>query len=58
MIEPNMATMLAYLLTDLNLPSEKLQQILKKCVEKTFNALSIDGNDYVFKFFYDVYNDE
>jgi len=44
MIEPNMATMLAYLLTDLNLPSEKLQQILKKCVEKTFNALSIDGD--------------
>jgi len=43
MIEPNMATMLAYLLTDLNLSSQILQQLLKKCVDKTFNALSIDG---------------
>jgi len=44
MIEPNMATMLAYLLTDLNLSSQILQQLLKKCVDKTFNALSIDGD--------------
>jgi hypothetical protein len=38
-----MATMLSYILTDLDLPREKLQQMLKKAVVRSFNAISIDG---------------
>eukprot|EP01041_Mallomonas_annulata_P003017 gene3017-5911_t len=44
MIEPNMATMLAYILTDLNIPREKLQHMLSTAVKDTFNAISVDGD--------------
>jgi len=42
MIEPNMATMLAYLLTDAELPARELRPMLARAVEKTFNAISVD----------------
>ncbi len=42
MIEPNMATMLSFWFTDAKIPSEILQPILKRVVDKSFNRLSID----------------
>lgn len=42
MIEPNMATMLVYLMTDAELPADSLKPMLKRVVDKTFNAISID----------------
>jgi glutamate N-acetyltransferase/amino-acid N-acetyltransferase len=44
MIEPNLATMLVYLLTDLAVPRADLQRILASAVEPTFNAISIDSD--------------
>ena len=41
MIEPNMATMLSYILTDF-LPEGDLYSILKHSVDKSFNCISID----------------
>uniref|UniRef100_M4BAP7 Arginine biosynthesis bifunctional protein ArgJ, mitochondrial n=1 Tax=Hyaloperonospora arabidopsidis (strain Emoy2) TaxID=559515 RepID=M4BAP7_HYAAE len=42
MIEPNMATMLSYILTDLSIPRDVLRQLLKEVVGDTYNSLSID----------------
>src|SRR6478672_7470211 len=42
MIEPNMATMLVYLMTDAELPSASLRPMLKRVVDRTFNSMSID----------------
>lgn len=44
MIEPNMATMLAFLTTDIQVSSAKLQDILKEAVEHSFNRITIDGD--------------
>ena len=43
MIAPNMATMLAYLTTDAELPRDDLQRILKDAADRTFNTLNVDG---------------
>jgi len=43
MIAPNMATMLAYLTTDADLPREDLQRMLKDAADRTFNTLNVDG---------------
>ena len=43
MIAPNMATMLAYLTTDAEVPREELQRILKEAADRTFNTLNVDG---------------
>jgi glutamate N-acetyltransferase/amino-acid N-acetyltransferase len=43
MIAPNMATMLAFLTTDADLPRDRLQQILKDAADRTFNTLNVDG---------------
>ncbi|HEY7809024.1 MAG TPA: bifunctional glutamate N-acetyltransferase/amino-acid acetyltransferase ArgJ [Allosphingosinicella sp.] len=52
MIAPNMATMLAFLTTDADVPLAELQQVLKQAVDRTFNTLNVDGatstNDTVF----------
>jgi glutamate N-acetyltransferase/amino-acid N-acetyltransferase len=52
MIAPNMATMLAFLTTDADLPRDRLQQILRDAADRTFNTLNVDGatstNDTVF----------
>lgn len=44
MIEPNMATMLAYVVTDLDAPHDLLQTVLKQACDKTFNCISVDGD--------------
>jgi len=54
MIAPNMATMLAMIFTDGNIPSVFLKYILKKVIATTFNAITVDSdqstNDSVFLF--------
>jgi glutamate N-acetyltransferase/amino-acid N-acetyltransferase len=42
MIEPNMATMLVYLMTDAELPKAALRPMLRRIVDRTFNCMSID----------------
>jgi glutamate N-acetyltransferase/amino-acid N-acetyltransferase len=44
MIEPNMATMLAFLSTDLDVSSVALKNTLTQACNKTFNRISIDGD--------------
>ncbi|MEA3241672.1 MAG: bifunctional glutamate N-acetyltransferase/amino-acid acetyltransferase ArgJ [Pseudomonadota bacterium] len=44
MIEPNMATMLAYLLTDAEIPGSMLQKLLVQVVDRSFNRISVDGD--------------
>ena len=44
MIEPNMATMLSYFVTDAKLSSGDLQDILERVVNKSFNRISIDSD--------------
>jgi glutamate N-acetyltransferase/amino-acid N-acetyltransferase len=44
MIEPNMATMLVYLLTDLAVPRGELRRMLAAVVGPTFNSISIDSD--------------
>jgi len=45
MIEPNMATMLSYILTDATVSKSELQTMLKSCVDESFNAMSVDGDE-------------
>jgi glutamate N-acetyltransferase / amino-acid N-acetyltransferase len=42
MIEPNMATMLVYLMTDADLPKSAMRPMLRRVVDRTFNSISID----------------
>jgi len=42
MIEPDMATMLSFVFTDADLPSETLDRVFRHSVERSFNSLSID----------------
>ncbi|MFH8370150.1 bifunctional glutamate N-acetyltransferase/amino-acid acetyltransferase ArgJ [Streptomyces sp. NPDC018031] len=42
MLEPDMATMLAYLFTDAELSPEDLDAALRTAVDQTFNCLSVD----------------
>jgi glutamate N-acetyltransferase/amino-acid N-acetyltransferase len=42
MIEPNMATLLVYLLTDLAIPREALRAALRRAVNRSFNLVSVD----------------
>lgn len=44
MIEPNMATMLAFIITDLEASHTTLQKSLNKANTDSFNAISIDGD--------------
>jgi glutamate N-acetyltransferase/amino-acid N-acetyltransferase len=44
MIHPNMATMLAFVLTDANVPPAALQRALREAVDQSFNAISVDGD--------------
>jgi glutamate N-acetyltransferase/amino-acid N-acetyltransferase len=43
MIAPNMATMLAFLTTDADVPRERMQRILREASDATFNTLNVDG---------------
>ena len=44
MIAPNMATMLAFIFTDANIPSVFLKAILKKVTVTTFNSITVDSD--------------
>jgi len=44
MIAPDMATMLAFVFTDANLPADVLQQLLSRGVKDSFNAITVDSD--------------
>jgi len=43
MIEPHMATMLAFIITDAAISCEALESVFRKSVASSFNAVSVDG---------------
>ena len=45
MIEPNMATMLGYVLTDATIGKATLQAMLVEAGDRSFNSISIDGDE-------------
>ena len=44
MIHPNMATMLGYLSCDAGVPAEVWQGIVSRAVQRSFNAITVDGD--------------
>jgi len=52
MINPSMATMLAFIVTDASIPKEDMEPLLREAVDESFNRISVDGdtstNDSVF----------
>jgi len=44
MIQPNMATMLSYIATDVAIDKDLLQQCLKQAVEISFNSITVDSD--------------
>ncbi|MDP6351572.1 MAG: bifunctional glutamate N-acetyltransferase/amino-acid acetyltransferase ArgJ [Alphaproteobacteria bacterium] len=44
MIAPNMATMLAYIVTDAGLPAPLLRKMLHRANQATFNAITVDSD--------------
>jgi glutamate N-acetyltransferase/amino-acid N-acetyltransferase len=44
MIHPNMATMLGYLSCDAGVPAEVWQGMVKRAVDRSFNAITVDGD--------------
>jgi len=44
MIHPNMATMLGYLATDAKIDQKRLQSMLAKGVDPSFNSITVDGD--------------
>ena len=44
MIHPNMATMLAFVTTDVAIAPSLLQSLLRKLTEVTFNQITVDGD--------------
>ena len=44
MIMPNMATMLCFILTDIQITPNDLQTVLRVSTEKTFNRITVDGD--------------
>ena len=42
MIEPNMATMLSYIMTDAAIPAAELDRLLREVVDVSFNMLSVE----------------
>lgn len=44
MIEPNLATMLVFIMTDLILPRDYMREILPRICAETFNTISIDSD--------------
>ncbi len=43
MIHPNMATMLAYIFTDVQIDKHLLDRVMKFVVERSFNSIDVDG---------------
>ena len=54
MIHPNMATMLAYVMTDAKIPQEQLRVLWRDVADRSFNQVTVDGdtspNDAAFVF--------
>jgi len=44
MIHPDMATMLAFIMTDAALPYDELDEALRYAVHRSFNSISVDGD--------------
>ena len=44
MINPAMATMLCFILTDANIPKADMDELLLPAIETSFNAVSVDGD--------------
>lgn len=44
MINPAMATMLCFILTDASIPKADMDELLKESVEQSFNTISVDGD--------------
>ncbi|WP_311337217.1 bifunctional glutamate N-acetyltransferase/amino-acid acetyltransferase ArgJ [Campylobacter ureolyticus] len=44
MINPAMATMLCYILTDANISKDDMDELLKSSIENSFNSVSVDGD--------------
>lgn len=44
MINPALATMLCYILTDADIPKSDMDELLGTSVQKSFNAVSVDGD--------------
>ncbi len=44
MVHPNMATMLSFLTTDLNIDNTLLEEALQETVKKSYNRISVDGD--------------
>jgi glutamate N-acetyltransferase/amino-acid N-acetyltransferase len=44
MLQPNMATMLAYLATDAKVSQAMLQQLVKEVADESFNRVTVDGD--------------
>jgi len=45
MIEPNMATMLSYIMTDATVSRAELQSMLKDVADQSFNSISVDSDE-------------
>lgn len=44
MVEPNLATMLVYILTDVSVPKDVLRSMLPRACDVSFNAISVDSD--------------
>ncbi len=44
MIEPNMGTMLAFIVTDAPATADELQEELQRAAQRSFNAITVDGD--------------
>jgi len=44
MINPAMATMLCFVLTDADIPKKDMDELLKEAVDNSFNRISVDGD--------------
>ncbi|MEP1085573.1 bifunctional glutamate N-acetyltransferase/amino-acid acetyltransferase ArgJ [Algoriphagus sp.] len=44
MIHPNMATMLAFVVTDFHIDEKLLQEAVSYCVDRSFNMITVDGD--------------
>jgi len=44
MINPAMATMLCFILTDANIPKNDMDELLSVSIEQSFNTISVDGD--------------
>jgi len=44
MINPAMATMLSFIITDADIPKEDMDELLKEAVDESFNKISVDGD--------------